>query len=312
MDYHAARYHSIALAKPVLIEIIKGDSLSQICHKLKNQQVDFKPFWFKFLAYYDNVAGQLKTGEYELPSGLTLPQIITLFAQGKTKHYSITFPEGWQFKDYLRALENIPQLEHRIDYSNNLKDVLQQLAIEQPHPEGLFFPDTYYFEKSTTDIALLKRAFGKMQEVLQQEWSQKAEGLPLKDPYEALILASIIEKETALPSERALIASVFLHRLKAKMLLQTDPAVIYGMGENFKGNIKAQDLKTVTPYNTYMVKGLPPSPIAMPGRDAIHAALHPDASNKLYFVARGDGSHVFSATLKEHNIAVYQFQKKKK
>jgi UPF0755 protein len=179
-------------------------------------------------------------------------------------------------------------------------------------PEGLFFPDTYFFEKHTSDIALLKRAYDKMQLVLKQEWDHKAETLPFKSPYEALILASIVEKETGVVAERPLIAGVFIRRLQTGMLLQTDPTVIYGMGESYQGNIRFKDLKTATPYNTYVIKGLPPTPIAMPGRDAINAALHPDTSNNLYFVARGDGTHEFSATLKAHNLAVNNFQKKKK
>jgi UPF0755 protein len=176
----------------------------------------------------------------------------------------------------------------------------------------VFFPDTYFFEKHTSDVAILKRAYNKMQSVLKQEWQHKAEALPFKTPYEALILASIVEKETGVVAERTLIAGVFIRRLQTGMLLQTDPTVIYGMGENYQGNISYKDLKTATPYNTYVIRGLPPTPIAMPGRDAIYAALHPDNSNTLYFVARGDGSHEFSVTLKDHNLAVDSFQRKKK
>jgi UPF0755 protein len=175
----------------------------------------------------------------------------------------------------------------------------------------MFFPDTYFFEKHTTDIALLKRSYDKMQSILQQEWLNKADGLPFKTPYEALILASIVEKETGDKTERPLIAGVFVRRLQNDMLLQTDPTVIYGMGDKFQGGIGYNDLKTATPYNTYMIKGLPPTPIAMPGRDAIVATLHPDNGNSLYFVSRGDGTHVFSATLKDHNLAVNKYQRKK-
>jgi UPF0755 protein len=179
--------------------------------------------------------------------------------------------------------------------------------------EGVFFPDTYFFEKNTTDLAILKRAFNKMQSVLQQEWQNRAQYLAVQTPYQALILASIIEKETAASAERPLISGVFTRRLQTGMLLQTDPTVIYGMGENYHGNISSENLITATPYNTYKIKGLPPTPIAMPGREAIFAALHPDTSNNsIYFVARGDGTHQFSATLDEHNRAVNTWQRKKK
>ena len=175
----------------------------------------------------------------------------------------------------------------------------------------MFFPDTYYFEKHNTDADLLKRAYHKMQSVLTEEWWHKAENLPFKNAYEALILASIVEKETAQVTERSLIAGVFIRRLQSGMMLQTDPTVIYGMGESYQGNISSEDLKMHTPYNTYAFSGLPPTPIAMPGRDAIYATLHPDNSNNLYFVARGDGTHQFSATLKNHNLSVDNFQRKK-
>jgi UPF0755 protein len=179
-------------------------------------------------------------------------------------------------------------------------------------PEGLFFPDTYFFEKHTADVVLLKRAYEKMQRVLQQEWLKKADGLPFKTPYEALILASIVEKETGTAAERPQIAGVFVRRLEQKMLLQTDPTVIYGMGESYQGDIKSKDLTTATPYNTYVISGLPPTPIAMPGRAALHAVMHPDQGDTVYFVARGDGTHVFSTTLKDHNLAVDKFQRNKK
>ena len=190
---------------------------------------------------------------------------------------------------------------------------MSTLGATTQHPEGLFFPDTYFFEKNTTDIALLKRAYDRMQIVLAEEWNNKAADLPLKSPYEALILASIVEKETGAKTERPTIAGVFTRRLKTGMMLQTDPTVIYGMGDNYKGNITLKDLHTATLYNTYTIKGLPPTPIALPGRDAIAAALHPEAGDSLYFVARSDnsGTHIFSASLKDHNSAVDTHQRNK-
>ncbi|MDP1665937.1 MAG: endolytic transglycosylase MltG [Methylobacter sp.] len=311
MDYQSALHHPALVDKAVTIEIEKGDSLDRISDKLVAQQLAVKPFWFKVIAFQENALKKLKTGEYELTSGLTAPQILALFVQGKTKQHAITFPEGWSFKEMLHEIEKNSNLEHTLN-SVDFGSVMAKFKSDMQSPEGLFFPDTYFFEKHTTDVSLLKRAYDKMQLALQQEWLNKEEGLPFKTPYEALILASIVEKETGSAAERPLIAGVFIRRLEQNMLLQTDPTVIYGMGESYQGDIKSKDLTTATPYNTYVISGLPPTPIAMPGRDALYAVLHPDKGDSLYFVARGDGTHVFSATLKDHIIAVDQFQRNKK
>ena len=310
-DYQRALNTPAVIGSSILIEIEKGDSLNQITDKLLAQNVDFKPFWLKVIAVQENAVTKLKTGEYELARGLTISEILNQFVHGKTRQYAITFPEGWSFKEILQEVEKNQNLEHTL-HDVDFETLMLQLGADIKHPEGVFFPDTYFFEKHTADVALLKRAYDKMQAVLKQEWQHKAETLPFKTPYEALILASIVEKETGVVTERSLIAGVFIRRLQTGMLLQTDPTVIYGMGENYHGNISFNDLKTATPYNTYVIRGLPPTPIAMPGRDAIYAALHPDNSNTLYFVARGDGTHEFSATLKDHNLAVDSFQRKKK
>ena len=329
-DYQNALHIPAVVGGPVIIEIGKGDSFNQITDKLVAQNVDLKPFWFRVIAVQENAVKKLKTGEYELASGLTLPEILSMFVQRKTKHYTITFPEGWNFKEILQEVEKNPNLDHILQ-KTDFDALISQLGIDKTQPalrstapgivlqpvstqspEGLFFPDTYFFEKHTSDLALLTRAYKKMQLVLKQEWQNKAKNLPFKTPYEALILASIVEKETGVVSERPLIAGVFIRRLQTGMLLQTDPTVIYGMGKSYQGNISFKDLKTATTYNTYVIKGLPPTPIAMPGRDAIYAVLHPDISHNLYFVARGDGTHQFSSTLKDHNLAVNNFQKKKK
>jgi len=311
MDYQSALHQPALTDQTVYVEIEKGDSLNRIIDKLVEQKLAVRPVWFKVIALQDNALKKLKTGEYELTSGLTVPQIIALFVQGKTKQHAITFPEGWSFKEILHELEKNPNLEHSLN-GVCLESVMSKLKSDAQSPEGLLFPDTYFFEKHTSDLALLKRAYDKMQQVLQQEWLNKAEDLPFKTPYEALTLASIVEKETGVAAERPLIAGVFIRRLEQNMLLQTDPTVIYGMGEAYQGDIKSKDLTTATPYNTYVISGLPPTPIAMPGREALNAVLHPDKSDSLYFVARGDGTHVFSATLKDHNMAVDEFQRKKK
>ena len=295
----------------VTIEINRGDSFNQITDKLLAQQVDFKPIWFEILALQQKAAHKIKAGEYEIPAGLTLPQILAQLVEGKSKQYSITFPEGWSLKDILATLKNNPNIDHTLQPTDDLNVALKiDTALMPKSLEGLFFPDTYFFEKHTTDITLLKKAYSKMQRILAKEWAAKAENLPILTPYETQILASIIEKETGPGNERPLISGVFIRRLKSGMLLQTDPTVIYGMQERYQGNISAEDLKTESPYNTYIMNGLPPTPIAMPGKEAIYAALHPDNSKNIYFVAKGDGTHQFSSTLKDHNQAVNKFQRK--
>lgn len=311
MDYRYALETPVVKDRPAVIEIVKGDSMTRIAEKLAEQHLKVSPFWFKVIALRKQSAAKLKTGEFEFAVGLTLPEIIDQIAAGKTRQHSITFPEGWRFAEILAELNNNPYLEHTLKDAS--PDAIRaQLGITENKPEGLFFPDTYFFEKNMTDLSLLKRAYEKMQSVLQEEWEQRSAGLPFESPYETLILASIIEKETGADDERSLISGVMVRRLQNGIPLQTDPTVIYGMGDNYHGNIGEQDLKNPTPYNTYLIKGLPPTPIAMPGREAIHAALHPDTGSSLYFVAKGDGTHIFSTTLQDHNHAVERFQKQKK
>ncbi|MEY3808673.1 MAG: endolytic transglycosylase MltG [Pseudomonadota bacterium] len=313
-DYQKAWYQPVIFGETAYLEIEKGDSLDRITEKLVAQKLNLNPFLFKVIAIQQRAIKKFKTGEYEIKSGLTVPGLLALFVHGKTKQHAITFPEGWSFIEIQHEIERNPDLEHTLSPAD-FDSVMTKLAgadLSVAKPEGLFFPDTYFFEKHTSDLSLLQRAYDKMQRVLQQEWLNKAEGLPFKTPYDVLILASIVEKETAAVAERPLIAGVFIRRLEQNMLLQTDPTVIYGMGNSYHGNIKSNDLTTATPYNTYVISGLPPTPIAMPGRAAIYAALHPESGNNIYFVARGDGTHVFSATLKEHNLAVDNFQRKKK
>lgn len=305
-----------ALNKPtvsdkLVVEIEKGDSFGRIIQKLLAQNITIDPFWFKAIALQKGVTNNLKAGEYELTPGLTMPQILVIFAEGRAKKYTITFPEGWTLKEILLEIAKHPDVDKTIQ-KETVTELSSLLGISEKNPEGWLFPDTYHFEKNATDVSILKVAYAKMQSVLAQEWQGKENGLPYKTPYEALIMASIVEKETGAKHERSMIAGVFTSRLAKGMLLQTDPTVIYGMGDKYKGNIRANDLTTKTPYNTYIIQGLPPTPIAMPGRDAIHAALHPDKDNNLYFVAKGDGSHQFSPTLAEHNKAVNGFQKHRK
>ena len=221
--------------------------------------------------------------------------------------HSITLLEGWTIRDIKNEiLSNKVLIKNLVDYSS--ASLSKKIRITESNVEGLFFPDTYYFTKGTSDIELLKRAYRRGREILAKEWESRDIGLPYKNDYDALIMASIIEKETALASERAMIAGVFVRRLKNNMKLQTDPTVIYAMGIKYDGNIRKKDLRIDSPYNTYRYNGLPPTPIALAGREAIHAALHPENDDTLYFVSKKDGSHYFSKTLYEHNKAVKKYQ----
>jgi len=306
-------HYQILLKKSVVIntsslEIKKGDTLDSVIRQLQAQRIAIHSFWFKLFAYRTHVDRMLKVGEYVLNKGATAADILTLLAEGKTRCYSITFPEGWSFKQVFQAIKDNPNLQHTLS-DQEFTDLMTKVGSDRSHPEGLFFPDTYYFEKNSSDVELLKRAHDKMQHLIDAEWQKRDRDLPLESPYEALILASIIEKETAAAEERKKIAGVFTRRLKLGMLLQTDPTVIYGMGDDYQGNIRRSDLREPTPYNTYVNKGLPPTPIAMPGKAAIQAALHPADGDDLFFVARGNGRHIFSATYSAHEKFVTQFQR---
>ncbi len=310
VEYKSALTTPVVIGQSHVIEIEKGDSFKTISNKLLESHIAIKPLWFKVIAYEKKVANKLKAGEYELKAGLTMPEILAVFVAGKARQYSITFPEGWNFKQILEKIQQNPQIEQTVG-AMDFESLMEKMGSKYKHPEGLFFPDTYFFDKQTTDIEILKTAYNKMQLVLGEEWKNRAEELPLNSPYEALILASIVEKETGAAIERTQISGVFTRRLKKGMLLQTDPTVIYGMGDRYKGDIRYKDLRQATPYNTYVIKGLPPTPIAMPGQHAIHAALHPAEGKSLYFVAKGNkGIHKFSATLKEHNNAVNKYQRR--
>lgn len=263
--------------------------------------------WFRF-------SGQdrlIKAGNYEIPPGTTPRGLLAKLVRGEEALRALTLVEGWNFRQVRQALAGDDQLKPD---SKGLTDeaLMAQLGRPGVAPEGRFFPDTYTYAKGSSDLAVLRRALHAMDRKLEAAWSQRAADTPLKSADEALVLASIVEKETGRASERPMIASVFLNRLKLGMRLQTDPTVIYGMGENFDGNLRKRDLLSDGEYNTYTRAGLPPTPIAMPGIAAIEAALHPAQSKALYFVGKGDGSHAFSATLNEHNRAVHRYQLGKK
>jgi UPF0755 protein len=307
MDYRDTVDSPLGNADTAYFEVFKGQGLAAIAESLKQQGLIEKPYWFRLLAYAERSAAKLKYGEYEIPPHTTMRQLLARFVSGKVRQHAVTFIEGWRFQQILAALNQHPALVHRVA-DRSADEIMNLLGAPGEHAEGRFYPDTYFFTKGTEDLDLLKRAYRKMNAALEQEWQGRADNLPLASSYEALILASIVEKETARADERPLIAGVFNRRLAQGMKLQTDPTVIYGMGEEFKGDIRKEDLARDTPYNTYVRPGLPPTPIAVPGIASIRAALHPDTGASLYFVARGDGSHVFSNSLTEHQQAVEQFQ----
>ena len=284
-----------------------GMSLQSISTRLREMGLIKQPYYLVIEARRTRKDGKLKAGEYVINPGTTPRQLLDQFVIGKVKQYGLTIIEGWTFAQLMETIGNNTILTHTLNAADN-SSVMSALGHPELSPEGQFFPDTYYFPRGTTDLDFLQRANHAQQEILAQEWEQRAENLPYKTPYEALIMASLVEKETGLTEERAEIAGVFVRRLQKGMKLQTDPTVIYAMGKNFDGNLRRQDLTIDSPYNTYVYTGLPPTPIALPGRDAIHAALHPADNNTLYFVARGDGSHHFSETLNEHNKAVARYQ----
>lgn len=296
-----------------LIEIESGSTLSASLKQLADKTF-LEPrrllIYLKLYARLSGKADQIKAGEYELQPGMNSLDLLSMLVSGKAMLHEIQLIEGWNFKQILAAVKANPNLVHTLETSEPTA-IMQAIDQETLHPEGRFFPDTYRFTKETTDVAFLRRAFSTMQIVLNQEWAQREPDLPYKSPLEALIMASIVEKETGAASERAQIAGVFVRRLLLGMRLQTDPTVIYGMGERFNGNLRRADLLADTPYNSYTRKGLPPTPICSPGRAAIHAALHPAEGKTLFFVARKDGTHQFSETLRQHNNAVRQFQLKK-
>lgn len=314
IDYQ--RYVSEPLNLPEQGEtftIEKGWSARRVAVELEQRGLIDKRYWFDLYVRLSQKAGGIKTGEYQLSAPLTVPSLLDAFHKGQTTQYSQSIIEGYNWKQTLGHVAASSDLVHTLSDLQlaSAEQLMELLGYPGEHPEGLFFADTYAFPKGTTDVDFLKRARQTLDRVLAEEWADRELELPLETPYEALILASIVEKETALASERPQIAGVFLSRIRKSMRLQTDPTVIYGMGDSYDGNIRRKDLTTDTPYNTYTRAGLPPTPIAMVGREAIRAVLHPQDTTALYFVARGDGSHQFSDTLAEHNAAVRKYQLKR-
>ena len=292
----------------LVLEVERGTSLRGLAEELEHLGMLDHPYLFMATALLNDKAATIKAGEYEIPQGITPPQLIELLASGKVVQRAFTLIEGWTYRQVLDAVAQDLRFEKVLGDDPTAKMVMTSIGRPDEHPEGRFLPETYHFSKGTTDLDILRRAYVTMEQVLEEEWEKRDDGLPLEGPYQALILASIVEKETGMASERPTIAGVFVRRLGLGMKLQTDPTVIYGLGEDFDGNLTRAHLRQDTPYNTYVHQGLPPTPIALPGRDAIRAALNPEDGDSLYFVSKGDGSHHFSATLAEHNQAVRRYQ----
>jgi UPF0755 protein len=286
----------------------QGSSLTTIARQFEKEGLLDNATLFVVLGRAMGRASQIKAGVYQLDHAVSKMELLDIITQGSSATGRMTIIEGWNFRQLRVALNAMPNLKHD---SQTLSDaeILQRIGAFETHPEGLFLPETYSVAAGSSDLALLKRAYQMMQQRVQEVWLARSPDTPLQAPYQALILASIVEKETGTAKDRPMIAGVFVNRLRKHMLLQTDPTVIYGLGESFDGNLRRRDLTSDTPYNTYTRGGLPPTPISMPGMAALNAALHPARTDALYFVARGDGSSKFSSNLNEHNRAVYQYQK---
>lgn len=297
----------IAVDQPTLYEVPRGAGYNRVMADLAERGIIADEWAFRLLTRIEpDQAPNLRVGEYLLQPDMSGRDVVALLGSDDVVTYPLTIPEGWTFRQMRELLDRAPKLEHR---TRGLSDaeVMALLDREGQHPEGWFFPDTYRYHKGVSDLDILRQALTRMESILEEAWAERDEDLTIETPYEALIMASLIERETGAPEERREIAGVFKRRMESGMRLQTDPTVIYGMGEAYDGNITRADLREATPYNTYVIDGLPPTPIAMPGRKAIEAAVHPLPGDTLYFVSRGDGTHHFSTTLREHNNAVNRY-----
>ena len=308
---HAALHQALNLDAEYFIEVPAGATPGGVLNRLQADGVLSNAFWLRLYWRFNLREQALHSGEYRVMPGNTALDLLSLWRRGEVVQYSLTLVEGWNFRQLRSALQRETRLDQQLAELSDAQ-LMERLGLPGLNPEGRFFPDTYRFVRGMSDLDLLKQAHARLEQVLAEEWAARAEGLPYKEPYEALIMASMIEKETGVPEERGEIAGVFIRRLRIGMRLQTDPTVIYGMGERYNGRITRADLREPTPYNTYTIDGMPPTPIALVGREAIHAALNPAEGSSLYFVARGDGSHVFSNTLEQHNRAVREYQLKRR
>ena len=294
-------------SKEVTLTISPGMSFKDVTQELFRHGLIKQKLTWDIFGRLSGATNAIKAGEYSFSTSLTPGQLLNKLVRGDTIQFSLTVIEGWTFKQLWAAVKQHDKIAHTV---SSPEELLAKLDLKNQHPEGWFYPDTYHFPAGMTDVEFFQRAFQYMLKVLDEEWTNRKTDTLLKSPEEVLTLASIIEKETSVEDERTLVAAVFTTRLKRGMRLQTDPTVIYGMGESYDGNISRKYLKTDTPYNTYLHKGLPPTPIALPSRASIAAALNPADSEVVYFVAKGDGTHHFSSTYEEHREAVIKYQLK--
>jgi UPF0755 protein len=308
---HSALNQSLNVPQEQLLDVPAGSTPSGVLNRLQNDGVIRDAFWLRLYWRFNLAEQPLHSGEYRMTPGMSVETLFDVWKRKEVVQYNLTLVEGWNFRQVRSALAAQPKLGQTLaGLSDN--ELMARIGHPDVFPEGRFFPDTYRYVRGMTDADVLKQAFNRLEDVLDEEWNQRARDVPYVDPYQALIMASLVEKETGVPHERGQIAGVFVRRLQLGMLLQTDPTVIYGMGERYNGKLTRANLKESTPYNTYVIAGLPPTPISLVGREAIHAALNPVAGNSLYFVARGDGSHVFSSDLDAHNAAVREYQLKRR
>ena len=299
--------HSGPLTEPVVVEIEPGTGFGLLSRDLEHLGVVQSAALFSVLARLENAAESVRAGEYRFAPAAAPNAVLRQLVDGDVIVYKLQILEGWSVSDLLDAAGKAPALEPTLA-GTDVDELLARLGLGAGHPEGQFFPDTYHYVKGATDTDILRTAYRKMRSVMESEWNERARNLPYRDQQEVLVMASLVEKETGLAEDRARVAGVFVRRLKRGMPLQTDPSVIYGLGRDFDGNLTRAHLSRDDPHNTYTRRGLPPTPIALPGRAAIHAALHPARESSMYFVARGDGSSEFSTTLAEHLEAVRRFQ----
>ncbi|EPM57407.1 hypothetical protein A264_20172 [Pseudomonas syringae pv. actinidiae ICMP 19071] len=301
----------LKVAQEQLLDVPAGSTPTGVLNRLQADGVIKDAFWLR-LYWRFNLSGQpLHSGEYRMVPGMDVNALFDVWKRKEVVQYSLTLVEGWNFRQVRAALAKQAKLDQTLAGLSD-SELMAKIGHPDVFPEGRFFPDTYRYVRGMTDAELLKQAYNRLEEVLDEEWQARSSEAPYSNPYQALIMASMVEKETGVPQERGQIAGVFVRRLKLGMQLQTDPTVIYGMGERYNGKLTRANLREPTPYNTYVIAGMPPTPISLVGREAIHAALNPVAGSSLYFVAKGDGSHVFSDDLDAHNSAVRDYQLKRR
>ncbi|WP_024682295.1 endolytic transglycosylase MltG [Pseudomonas syringae] len=301
----------LKVAQEQLLDVPAGSTPTGVLNRLQADGVIKDAFWLR-LYWRFNLSGQpLHSGEYRMVPGMDVNALFDVWKRKEVVQYSLTLVEGWNFRQVRAALAKQAKLDQTLAGLSD-SELMAKIGHPDVFPEGRFFPDTYRYVRGMTDAELLKQAYNRLEEVLDEEWQVRSSEAPYSNPHQALIMASMVEKETGVPQERGQIAGVFVRRLKLGMQLQTDPTVIYGMGERYNGKLTRANLREPTPYNTYVIAGMPPTPISLVGREAIHAALNPVAGSSLYFVAKGDGSHVFSDDLDAHNSAVRDYQLKRR